>query len=143
MEDLNPKPNNLAGKNKRFLKNMVETASPGQLIILLLDGAVQWLHMAKTELVKQNESELPNWSNFSHYMRMSGDILTHLQESLNHKESPDFSDKMHSLYDFMKRELIQAHVKKQEDKITIVQNMIKDLKNTWMEALKNHQSALI
>ena len=69
----------ITGKNKQYLKNMVESASPMQLIVLLYDGAVQWLQMAKKEIEKNSTRKPPNWTEFSHNIDMTLKILTHLQ----------------------------------------------------------------
>ncbi len=126
----------IQGQSKKFLKNVVDSANPIQLIVLLYEGCLQWLHMSKQE-IKKNKNEKPvNWSNYSSYMGMALEILTHLQDSLDHKQAKDFSERMHALYDFMKTTLIKANVSKNEKLIDDVINILKDLKDTWKEAIR-------
>jgi len=114
--------------NKKFIKNMVESASPMQLVILLYDGALQWLVMSKQELKKNKETNLPNWSNYANYMGKAHDIITHLQDSLDHDQSPEFADQIFSLYDFIKSSISKANAFKKEDDLNNAYNLLKDLK---------------
>ncbi len=118
---------------------MVETASPMQLIILLYDGALQWLVMAKQELKKNKETKLPNWSNYANYTGKAQDIITHLQDSLDHTQAPDFVDKIFDLYDFIKTSINKASAFKKEEDLDNAYKLLKDLKITWKEALENQK----
>ncbi len=136
MNNLNLTKTPVSGESKKFLKNVVNTASPMQLIVLLYEGCMQWLHMAKQELKKNKAEKAPNWSNYSNYMGMAMEILTHLQDSLDYKQSRAFCEQMFSLYDFMKTNLAKANAKKEEKPIDDVVVLLKDLKDTWKEAMK-------
>lgn len=125
----------ITGKNKQYLKNMVESASPMQLIVLLYDGAVQWLQMAKKEIEKNSTRKPPNWTEFSHNIDMTLKILTHLQESLNHEKSEDLSEKLFSLYEFLKNLVIKVNAYKKETDIDDAIDIIKNLKKSWQEAM--------
>ncbi len=123
------------GKKKQFLKNMVESASPVQLIVLLYDGAIQWLQMAKKEIDKNTSKKPPNWTEFSHNIDMALKILTHLQESLNHERSEELSEKLFSLYEFLKNLIIKVNAYKKEDDINDAIDIIRNLKKSWQEAM--------
>ena len=116
---------------------MVETASPMQLIILLYDGAIQWLQMSKQEIKKNSTEAIPNWTDFSLYMSKTIDILTHLQESLDRRQSKEFAEGLFGLYDFMKTTLFKANIKKSEKDLDDVILLLRDLKTGWQEAIKN------
>ena len=125
--------------NKKFIRNMVETASPMQLVILLYDGALQWLVMAKQELKKNKETNLPNWSNYANFMGKAHDIVTHLQDSLDHNQAPEFADQIFSLYDFIKSSISKASAFKKEADLDNAYKLLKDLKTTWKEAYDNQK----
>lgn len=131
----------LKGKNKQFLKNMVESASPMQLIVLLYDGAIQWLQMAKKEIEKNVDKKPPNWTEFSHNIDMALKILTHLQESLNHERSEDLSEKLFSLYEFLKNLVIKVNAYKKEEDIDSAIDIIRNLKKSWQEAMLEKSKA--
>lgn len=123
--------------NKKFIKNMVETASPMQLIIILYDGAIQWLQMSKQEIQKNAGQPIPDWTDFSLYMGKAIAILTHLQESLDRNQSREFAEGLFDLYNFMKTTLFKANMKKSETDISEIVQLLRDLKSGWQEAIKN------
>jgi flagellar secretion chaperone FliS len=123
-------------KNKQFVKNMVETASPFQLVALLYDGANQWMSMAKQELKKNSEVSLPDWTNYCHNLDMAIKILTHLQETLDHNQAPELADNLFALYDFIKSNLITAISKKSEKEIDDSIFVLKDIRESWKEGMK-------
>lgn len=112
---------------------MVESASPVQLIIILYDGAIQWLQMAKKEIETNRERIPPNWSDFSHQIDMTLKILTHLQESLNHEHAPDLSDRLFSLYEYMKDTVLKVNAYKKTEEIDNVIKLLRNLRSSWQE----------
>lgn len=125
-------------QNKQYLRNVVDSASPMQLIVLLYDGAAQWLQMAKKEIAKNVERRPPNWTAFSHNIDMSLRILTHLQESLNHERAEDLSDNLFSIYEFLKNLIIKVNAYKQEKDIDDAIEILKNLKKSWLEAMQEN-----
>ena len=128
-------PNQLTPQQKKFIKNMVDSASPEQLILLLYNGCLQWLSMGKKELEKNKQEKIPNWTNFSHQMKMSVSIIEHLQDSLNHEVNKDFAEQLFNLYEYLKSNLMNANIEKSDEKIDFCMKIISDLKNGWQEGI--------
>jgi flagellar protein FliS len=128
-------PNNLTPQQKKFVKNMVDSASPEQLILILYNGCLQWLAMAKKELEKNKQEKVPNWTNFSHQMKMSVSIIEHLQDSLNHDINEQFADQLFNLYEFLKSNLMKANIEKSQEKMDFCVKILSDLKNGWQEGI--------
>jgi flagellar protein FliS len=128
-------PNNLTPQQKKFVKNMVDSASPEQLIVILYNGCLQWLAMAKKELEKNKDERVPNWTNFSHQMKMSVSIIEHLQDSLNHDINQQFADQLFNLYEFLKSNLMRANIEKSQEKMDFCIKIIGDLKSGWQEGI--------
>jgi flagellar protein FliS len=128
-------PTNLTPQQKKFVKNMVDSASPEQLIVILYNGCLQWLAMAKKELEKNKEEKVPNWTNFSHQMKMSVSIIEHLQDSLNHDINQQFADQLFNLYEFLKSNLMRSNIEKSQEKMDFCVKILSDLKNGWQEGI--------
>jgi flagellar protein FliS len=128
-------PTNLTPQQKKFVKNMVDSASPEQLIVILYNGCLQWLAMAKKELEKNKEEKVPNWTNFSHQMKMSVSIIEHLQDSLNHDINQQFADQLFNLYEFLKSNLMRSNIEKSQEKMDFCVKIISDLKSGWQEGI--------
>ena len=134
--ELSKKVNKLSGTKKKFLKNVIETSSPIQLVILLYEGCLQWLHMSKEEIRKNENNKLANWSEYANYMGMAIDILNYMQDTLDVEASKDFATPMSELYTFMKMRLFKANIAKDPKVIDEVMDLVKDIKDTWKQAIK-------
>jgi len=112
----------------------VNTASPGVLVLMLYDGALQGLHKAEYGFtlespVKRNE-EIHNG-----LMRSHG-ILRELQQSLDLEQGDEFGDRMYALYGFWLDKIFEANVKKDRGALPEVMSMLQDLRDSWEEMLR-------
>jgi flagellar protein FliS len=126
-------------KTQKFVKNLVETASPAKLIGILYDGALQWLQMAKKELKAQQETRPPNWSDFAYYTKMASKIVDHLQDSLDTEASQELADRLYALYDFIKESIMKGSVSKNADELDVAIRFINELKDSWSELIKQNE----
>jgi len=113
----------------------VNTASPGVLVLMLYDGALQGLHKAEYGFtlespVKRNE-EIHNG-----LMRSHG-ILRELQQSLDLEQGDEFGDRMYALYGFWLDKIFEANIKKDRGSLPEVMTMLQDLRDSWEEMLRS------
>lgn len=118
--------NNLA--LNQYLENSVNTASPAELTLLLYNGLVKYLMKAK-ESVDQNNLQ----KSHENIMR-SQNIISEFQATLDMKYP--ISQNLMLLYDYMKRRLIDANVKKDIEIIDEVLIFARELRDTWAAAMK-------
>jgi flagellar protein FliS len=78
------------------------TAHPGQIVLLLLDGAVRFLGLAQQALARGDGPR------FAHLTSRAHAILDELDGALNPEAGGDLAQNLHSLYDYMLRQLVQA-----------------------------------
>jgi len=112
----------------------VNTASPGVLILMLYDGALQGLHKAEygfslQDRVRRNE-EIHNGLMRAHH------ILRELQQSLDLEQGDEFGDRMYALYGFWLEKIFEANVKKERGLLPDVMKMLQELRDTWEEMLR-------
>ncbi|NBV85814.1 MAG: flagellar export chaperone FliS [Verrucomicrobia bacterium] len=113
----------------------VSTASPGMLILMLFDGALQALHRAEhgfslTVLSRRNE-EIHNGLTRAHQ------IIRELQQSLDMGVETEFAEQMYAIYGFMLDRIFDANVKKEQESLPAVISMLKDLRDAWEEMLRS------
>ncbi len=129
-------------KNAQFAKSYqavaVTTASPGNLVLMLFDGALRFLSTALLgfqcqELGRRNE-EINN--NLIKTQR----ILLELQCSLDMKVGGEFSQRMYALYDFMIEELRKANMTKEPAPIQTVERLLGEIRDAWAQMLQQSQS---
>lgn len=75
------------------------TAEPGQLMLLLFDGAVRFLTRAQRRL------EAGDVAQFAQSIARAQAILAELRSSLNHEQGGEVAENLERLYEFMQRHL--------------------------------------
>ncbi len=113
---------------KNYKNISINTMSKGELLVLLFDKLVQRLTLA-TILYKDNKVEEANIS-----LNKSKDIFNYLITSLDH--SYGLSKDLSELYAFFNAEIIKAIAKKDISLIEQILPMIRELRDTWVDAEK-------
>lgn len=115
---------------KQYQKTEIETATPEKLLILLYDGAIQFLNKAKIALNQKDVAQLHN------NLLGCENILLELMRTLNRDANKDLAQNLYDLYEFLYNTLIEANVKQDEAKINFVLEQLSGLRATWIEAIK-------
>lgn len=121
-----------------YKNSSVQTATPGQLVLMLYDGALKFMSQAEAGFSLKNPREFNETIN-NNIIRAQN-ILSELQSSLDMKVGGDFPRTMFRLYDFMIHQLQEANIKKKPDPIKVVYGMLKDIRDAWEEMLKKTAS---
>ena len=127
----------LAQFAKSYQAVAVATASPGNLVLMMFDGALRFLSTALhgfqcQEIARRNE-EINN--NLIKAQR----ILRELQCSLDMKAGGEFSQRMYALYDFMIEELRKANMAKEPAPIQTVDRLLGEIRDAWAQMLEQSQ----
>ena len=115
----------------------VTTASPAQVVLMLYDGALRFMHQAEVGLNETNprvRNELVN-----NNLIKAQKIITELQSSLDMKVPGEFPKKMFQLYEFMNWQLQQANIEKRVEPIKIVEDLLRKIRDSWDEMLRKLQ----
>ena len=105
---------------KQYQANNINTATPEKLMILLFDGAIQFLMKAKTAIAENNYKER------SANIDGARKIIRELMRTIDLENGNDVSKNLFRLYNRMAMDLIKANVQRNSDKIDTV---IEDLTN--------------
>lgn len=105
---------------KQYQASNVNTATPEKLMILLFDGALQFLQKAKTAIAENNLKER------AQNIESARKILRELMRTIDLKNGNDVSKRLFKLYNQMAMNLIKANVQRNAAKIDEV---ISDLTN--------------
>lgn len=114
----------------QYQQNQVLSASPEQILIMLYDGAIRFTRQAIAALDEEN------LTGFCHGISKSMAIITEFSNSLDHSVGGEIAEDLDALYNFMIRELIQANLHKDGEKLRVVERLLVDLRATWGEAVK-------
>lgn len=123
---------------KSYQAVAVSTATPGQLVLMLFDGALRFISTAQhgfgAEPISTRNEQINN--NLIKAQR----ILRELQCSLDMELGGEFSTRMFALYDFMIEQLTQANLTKMETPIKVVEKLLSEVRDSWSQMLEQSQT---
>ena len=119
--------------HKQYKQVQVKTANKGKLVVMLFQGCVKFLRLAKKSIDEENIDDANN------YIIRSQDIIRELMNTLDMEKGGDVAGNLYQLYDFMIRKLIEANVDKDAEKIEFVEDMMLELLDSWKQIV-NQQS---
>jgi flagellar secretion chaperone FliS len=128
-----------AGYARTYRANAVLTASPGQLVLMLYDGALKALAIAR-EAFNQPENDPRRIEAINHQLIKAQSILGELQDGLNMEAGGDFARTMHRLYDYHNRRLLEANLRKQVEPVIEVERLVRELRDAWAQMLTQQDS---
>lgn len=116
----------------------VNTASPHQLIILLFDGALVSIALAKAKIA-EGKIEAKGLA-----ISKAIDIISNgLKVSLDYEAGGEISQNLGALYDYMVRRLVHANIRNQPAVLDEVSALLNDIRSAWVEiAPKSDGSAV-
>ncbi len=114
---------------KQYQKSSIETASKEQILIILYDGAIQFLNKAKIAMESKDVEGTHN------NLMGAQNIIQEFIDSMDREVAPQLAENLISLYEYFIRRLIQANMKKQTEPIDEVLKYLKSLKATWEKAI--------
>lgn len=122
---------------KQYQKNQVETATPEKVLIMLYDGAIQFLNIAKLEL---NANTVPlNIQKIHNNIMGAQKIITEFQSTLNMDIGGEVAQNLYDLYNYLYNRLIEANMKKDVSIVEEVLGHLKELRDTWQKAIEIYQ----
>lgn len=114
---------------KQYKKNQVETATPEQILILLYDGAINFLNRAKIAL-EQKDDEL-----FVKSIMNCRNIILEFMNTLDMENGGQFAATLYSLYRYYHKILVKTEMSKTVDGIDEVLKHLTGLRETWQKAI--------
>jgi flagellar protein FliS len=118
-----------------YRETRIKTASQGQLIVMLYDEALKHLDRG-LELLIHNSPGKKDPGKIEHINKAilkTQDIITELMVSLDFDQGGEIAKNLFSLYTWFNKELLEANIKQDSRRLTIIRNMISDLRSAWSE----------
>ncbi|MBQ4647207.1 MAG: flagellar export chaperone FliS [Candidatus Gastranaerophilales bacterium] len=114
---------------KQYQKSSIETASREQILIMLYDGAIQFLNKARVAMQNKEHEAVHN------NLIGAQNIIQEFINSMDREVAPQLAENLISLYEYFIRRLVQANMKRQIEPIDEVLKYLKSLKATWEQAI--------
>lgn len=124
---------------RAYRSNAILTASPGQLVLMLYDGALNAMAAARAALDRP-ASDTGKYEAVNRQITKARKILSELQGRLSYDASPEFAGTMYRLYDYYNRRLLEANLRKQKEPISEVEDLLRQIRDAWAEMLVKQPS---
>ena len=129
------------GYARTYRTNAILTASPGQLVLMLYDGALKAMGIAQEAL--QNLDTPRRIEVINTQLLKAQAILTELQSGLNMEAGGEFARTMHRLYDYHNRRLMEANLRKQVEPVIEVEKLVRELRDAWAQMLTQQDGGTV
>jgi flagellar secretion chaperone FliS len=118
---------------KSYRQIATQTAPPGQLVLMLFDGALLALDRALlgfkcADLAERNATIHNN-------LQRAVDIVRELNASLDLEAGGQLADTLRNLYNYFERRLLDSNLRKNRKGIDDVTPMLKQLRDAWCNML--------
>ena len=115
-----------------YKETKIKTAGQGQLIIMLYDEAVKQLAKA-IEISEKNQIEKDpgKIELISKSVMKTEEIITELMVSLDFDQGGEISKNLFSLYTWFNKELLEANISQNVNRMKEVKKMLSELRNSW------------
>lgn len=122
-----------ANPYQNYQNNAVMTASPGELTLMLYNGAIKFCNLA-IDAIGQRDMQKANQASLR-----AQDIVTELRATLD-TQYP-IGEEMDRLYVFIKQLLMEGNIQKDVTKIADARDLIREFRDTWQEVIKQTRMA--
>jgi flagellar protein FliS len=129
------------GYAQAYRATAVLTASPGMLVLMLFDGALKSMAMAR-EAFKCPATDFKRFETINTHLIKAQRILMELQSGLDMKQGGDFAKNMHRLYDYHRRRLFEANMRKDVEPVIEVERLVHEIRDAWAEMLSKRDATL-
>ncbi len=110
-----------------YRSSSVMTASPGQLVVMLYDGAGRFLRQAEIAAAEGA------WRHAGDRLTRADAIVDELLITLDTEQGGEIAERLQGIYVFCKRLMIEARVAKDVEKIRRTAALLADLRDAWAE----------
>jgi flagellar secretion chaperone FliS len=127
---------------RAYRANSVLTASPGQLVLMMYDGVLRALALAREGFARPPE-DYRRIETINQQLIKAQAIINELQDTLNLEAGGEFAATLKRLYEYYNRRLTEANLRKQVEPVLEVERLIGELRGAWAEMLRNQDHGAV
>ena len=113
---------------KSYQQNSVNTASPGELTLMLYNGCLKFMMLAK-KAIRDENVEVKNTN-----LIKAQNIIHEFMVTLN--TDVKVSSELMVMYEYLHRRLVEANVKSDVTIIEEVEGLVTELRDTWKQVIQ-------
>ncbi len=123
---------------KAYQTQSILTASPGQLVLMMYDGALRFMAQARAGFALPQEDYRRIQTINTALLRAQA-VIAELRANLDQKSGGEVAANLDRLYDYHLRRLQEANLSKDEAPIIEVEGLVRTLREAWAEMLAGHE----
>ena len=113
---------------KSYQQNSVNTASPGELTLMLYNGCIKFIKLAKKAITDKNVEEKNT------NLIKAQNIIHEFMVTLN--MDVKVSSELMVMYDYINRRLVEANVNSDLAILEEVEGFVTELRDTWKQVIQ-------
>jgi flagellar protein FliS len=110
-----------------YRQQSILTANPGQLVVMLYDGCLRFLHQAAYAM--RDGDRLRSGDR----LRRAEAILGELLVTLDHEQGGEVANRLQAIYVFARRQLIDARRDQDAEMVDTVAALLGELRESWAQ----------
>jgi flagellar protein FliS len=110
-----------------YRQQAILTAPPGRLVVMLYDGCLRFLFQS-AHAMREGDRQTA-----LQRMRRAEAIIDELTVTLDHDRGGIIASRLHGIYAFIRRQLLDAWREGDADKIDEVSGLLSELRDAWAE----------
>jgi len=126
----------MVNPQQHYLRTQIETASQPQLLLMLFDGAVRKLNIAKRAMKKKTVETAHN------ELTKVQQIFTELMVALDVELGGELANNLLRIYDFVYHHLVRANIKQDPALIDEVLPIVENLRDGWRQAVEKYNEEI-
>ena len=104
----------------------VAAADPHQLVVMLMDGALERIAGARGAMQNQASAQK------SRLIHKAVEIVHELHASLNMEQGGEIARNLGDLYDFICRQMLRANVENRVELLDEAANLLREIRSAWL-----------
>lgn len=126
--------NNAVAEYQSTSNSSIAYADPHQLILRLLNGAIERIAQAKGA-ISQNDMKSKG-----ELISKAIGIITGLSSCLDHDQEGDLSANLEALYEYMNMSLLQANLQDNSAKLDEVSKLLQEIRSAWVQIAQHENT---
>lgn len=124
---------------RAYQSQSILTASPGQLVLLMYDGALRFMAQARAAFALPEDAPRRIETINTSLLRAQA-ILGELRSNLNFEAGGEVATNLDRLYDYHLRRLFEANLRKDEVPLIEVEGLVRTLRESWADMLHTSEA---
>lgn len=129
---------NTAQMTQIYRRVSTSTAPPGQIVLMLLEGALRFLDRAGAGFTIEDDVE--SIAEINNNIIRAQEIIRELDHCLDFERGGELARQLHRLYDYFDQRLQESNLRKSRDGVDEVVRLLSEIRAAWATMLTERET---